>query len=216
MERISSFGFGPLTVHRIVTGPVQENAYIVVGAHAPGVIVDPGADGPDILKVINGIGAKPEAILVTHAHFDHIGAVERLRRALGIPAFLHPDARAQWDQSGLAAARWNMPFEQPGPPEGDLMTGTFEIGGLRLEVLPTPGHAPGHVSLYARQGFVIAGDALFKNSIGRTDLPGGDHALLLASIRTHLLSLPPETVVLSGHGLETTILAEAQSNPFLQ
>jgi hydroxyacylglutathione hydrolase len=215
MKRHEQFEFGTVTVHRLVTGPIEENAYIVLGADARGVIVDPGDDAQNILALAQASNAVIEAILVTHAHFDHIGAVEAVRRSLKVPVYLHPDARSQWDQSGLAAARWNLPFEQPGPPDRDLETGKLEIAGLMFDVLPTPGHAQGHVSLYSSQGFVLSGDALFKGSIGRTDLPGGDHALLLLSIREHLLRLPPETVVFSGHGSETTIGAEASLNPYL-
>ncbi len=215
MKPHTSFNFGPITVHRLKTGPIEENAYIVLGADARGVVVDPGDDADNILELIRTSNAVIEAILVTHSHFDHIGAVEAVRRELKVPVFLHPDARTQWDQSGFAAARWNMPFEQPGPPDRDLETGRLEIAGLSFDALPTPGHAQGHVSLYSSHGFVLSGDALFQGSIGRTDLPGGDHALLLSSIREHLLRLPPETVVLSGHGSETTIGAEAHSNPYL-
>ncbi len=215
MKRHEQFEFGSVTVHRLVTGPIEENAYIVLGADAHGVIVDPGDDADDILELIRASNAVIEGVLVTHAHFDHIGAVEAVRRSLKVPVYLHLDARSQWDQSGLAAARWNLPFEQPGPPDRDLEIGALEIAGLTFDALPTPGHAQGHVSLYSSQGFVLSGDALFKGSIGRTDLPGGDHALLLSSIREHLLTLPSETVVFSGHGSETTIGAEVGSNPYL-
>ncbi len=215
MKRHAQFEFGPITVHRLVTGPIEENAYIVLGADAHGVIVDPGDDADDILELVRTSNAVIEAILVTHSHFDHIGAVEAVRRSLQIPVYLHLDARSQWDQAGLAAARWNMPFEQPGPPDRDLQVGKLEIAGLSFDVLPTPGHAQGHVSLYSSHGFVLSGDALFQGSIGRTDLPGGDHALLISSIKNHLLTLPPETVVFSGHGSETTIGTEARSNPYL-
>ena len=215
MERHTQFSFPTARVDRLVTGPVQENAYIVVGADSRGVIVDPGADAEDILGLVETLGARIEAVLVTHAHLDHMGAVDPVRDALGVPVYLHPDARETWDQAHVTAARWNVPFAQPRPADRNLELGALEIGSLQFSVLNTPGHAMGHVSLYSSQGFVLAGDALFKASIGRTDLPGGDHALLIESIRSQLLSLPPETVVLSGHGLETTIGAEARSNPFL-
>jgi hydroxyacylglutathione hydrolase len=215
MKRHTQFEFGGIMVHRLVTGPIEENAYIVLGADAHGVIVDPGDDAENILALVQASNAVIEAVVVTHAHFDHIGAVEAVRRKLEIPVYLHPDARSQWDQSGLAAARWNLPFQQPTAPDRDLEIGKLEIAGLVFDALSTPGHAQGHVSLYSSQGFVLSGDALFKGSIGRTDLPGGDHALLLSSIKDHLLTLPPETVVLSGHGSETTIGTEMRSNPYL-
>ena len=215
MKRLSSFAFGDVQVHRLVTGPVQENAYLVVGSDQRAVLVDPGDDANDLLELIRQTNAKPEAILLTHAHFDHIGAVQAVREALEIPVYLHPDARDQYVQAALAAARWNLPFTQPQPADHDLLPGMLEVAGLVFQVLFTPGHAPGHVSLYSSAGFVLSGDALFQGSIGRTDLPGCDHALLIASITTQLLSLPAQTTVFSGHGPETTIGREIQTNPFL-
>ena len=215
MKRLSSFVFGTIQVHRLVTGPVQENAYLVMGADAQGVLVDPGDDADDLLALIRQTGAKPEAILLTHAHFDHIGAVQPVREALEVPVYLHPDANAQYAQAGLAAARWNLPFHQPEAADHELLPGLLEIAGLTFTVLFTPGHAPGHVSLHSSAGFVLSGDALFQGSIGRTDLPGSDQDRLIDSIRTQLLTLPPDTVVFSGHGAETTIGIEVQGNPFL-
>jgi glyoxylase-like metal-dependent hydrolase (beta-lactamase superfamily II) len=215
MKRLSSFAFGDVQVHRLVTGPVQENAYLVVGSDQRAVLVDPGDDAQDLLELIRQTNARLEAILLTHAHFDHIGAVQATREALEVPVYLHPDATTQYMQAGLAAARWNLPFMQPQPADRELLPGTLEAAGLEFQVLFTPGHAPGHVSLYSSAGFVLSGDALFQGSIGRTDLPGCDHALLMVSVATQLLSLPLTTIVFSGHGMETTIGHEAKTNPFL-
>lgn len=214
MRRLSTFEFDALRVHRLVAGPLQENAYLVAGADGGGFLVDPGDDAGDILELLGRAGARPAAVLLTHAHFDHVGAVAAVRAALGVPVYLHPDARGQLDAAPLAAERWGFAIEPPGPPNRDLIPGPLEIGGLALAVLHTPGHAPGHVSLRL-PGFVFAGDALFRGSIGRTDLPGGNHETLLQSIRQELLSLPPETVVLPGHGPESTVGLEARTNPFL-
>jgi hydroxyacylglutathione hydrolase len=216
MESLSNFKFGALELHRLVTGPVQENCYIVRHDSGVAVLVDPGDDAATILETIIKTNSSIKAILLTHAHFDHIGAVQELRTKLGVDVWLHPDAREQYANGHVSAARWNLPFHQPEPAENDLVPGDWKIDPLEFTVLFTPGHAPGHVSLYSKAGgFVLSGDALFKGSIGRTDLPGGDQGLLVLSIRTQLLTLPGETVVFSGHGEETTIAEEAATNPYL-
>jgi hydroxyacylglutathione hydrolase len=209
MKRLTSFDFGNLELHRLVTGPVQENCYLIRHETGVAVLIDPGEDSADILELVQKTNSSVKAILLTHAHFDHIGAVEATREALKVEVWLHPEARDQFMQSHLAAARWNIPFTQPDAPDHDLNAGTWQLGELEFEVLFTPGHAPGHVSLYSSVGgFVLSGDALFKSGIGRTDLPGCDHATLISSIRTQLFKLPGETVVFSGHGEETTIAKE--------
>lgn len=216
MQRLSSFKFGNLELHRLVTGPVQENTYLVRHNSGAAVLVDPGEDAVDILELVAKTNSSLKAILLTHAHFDHVGAVQVVRSKLSVDVWLHPEARDQYLQSHLAAARWNMPFTQPDAPEHELQAGTWKNGELEFEVLFTPGHAPGHVSLYSRAGgFVLSGDALFQGSIGRTDLPGANHQQLISSIRTQLLTLPGETVVFSGHGEETTTAHEAATNPHL-
>ncbi len=212
MQRLSSFVFGKLELHRLVTGPVQENCYLIRHESGAAVLVDPGEDAAEILELVSKTNSSVKAILLTHAHFDHIGAVQAVREALKVEVWLHPDARDQYMHSYLAAARWNMPFTQPDAPDHELLVGTWKQDKLEFEVLFTPGHAPGHVSLYSSAGgFVLSGDALFKSGIGRTDLPGSDHKTLISSIRTQLLRLPPETVVFSGHGEETTIARETSN-----
>jgi hydroxyacylglutathione hydrolase len=209
MQRLNSFTFGNLELFRLVTGPVQENCYLLRADTGAAVLVDPGEDAADILELVKKTNSSVKAILLTHAHFDHVGAVQATREALKVEVWLHPEARDQFMQSHLAAARWNIPFAQPDAPDHELLVGAWQLGELELEVLFTPGHAPGHVSLYSKaDGFVLSGDALFKSGIGRTDLPGSDHATLISSIRTKLFTLPDETVVFSGHGEETTIARE--------
>ena len=216
MQRLSTFKFGHLELHRLVTGPVQENCYLVRHESGAAVLVDPGEDAADILELVSKTNSSLKAILLTHAHFDHIGAVQEVRTQLSVDVWLHSEAREQYLQSHLAAARWNMPFTQPDAPEHELLAGTWKSGELEFEVLFTPGHAPGHISLYSRAGgFVLSGDALFQGSIGRTDLPGANHELLISGIKSQLLTLPGETVVFSGHGEETTIAKESVSNPYL-
>lgn len=209
MQRLDSFTFGNLELFRLVTGPVQENCYLLRHDSGTAILIDPGEDAAEILELVKKTNSSVNAILLTHAHFDHIGAVQATREPLNVEVWLHPEARDQFMQSHLAAQRWNIPFSQPDAPDHELQAGTWQLGELELEVLFTPGHAPGHVSLYSKTGgFVLSGDALFKSGIGRTDLPGSDHATLISSIRTQLFTLPGETSVFSGHGEETTIARE--------
>jgi len=211
---VQDFEFPPVRLRRVVTGIAQENCYLVLAGERA-LLVDPGDDAALILSEVRREGARVEAVLLTHAHFDHVGAVQEVREALGVPVLLHREAREQYARAGELATAWGLPFRQPEAPDGDLEAGDLPFEGFGLRALFTPGHAPGHVALASSAGFVLAGDALFKGSIGRTDLPGSDHATLLESIRRELLALPGGTVVFPGHGPETTVLAEARSNPFL-
>lgn len=207
--------FGSLTVERLVTGAVQENTYLIYGQDRQGFVVDPGADAGRILAAIENARMQPRAILLTHAHFDHIGAVEPLRRELGLSVYLDPRDLEIYRHGAVLAERWNLPFEQPADPDGPLTENqVWQAGDVQLTVRPLPGHAPGHVVLLA-EGLVLAGDTLFAGSIGRTDLPGGDLELLLQGIRRELLSLPDRTWVLSGHGPQTTVGHERLNNSFL-
>jgi hydroxyacylglutathione hydrolase len=209
----AEFPFPSIVVHRIVTGQIEENAYLIRFENADAVLVDPGDDAAQILELIRRTDSKVLAILLTHAHFDHIGAVQGLREALHVKVYLHRDAWDSYARAHIAPARYNLPFTQPDPPEEPLELGQLHFGALEFTGLFTPGHAPGHVALYSPAGFVISGDALFRNTIGRTDIPGADHALLIERIKTQLYTLPDATVVFPGHGAETTIGAEKIGNP---
>lgn len=212
---ITSLKFQHLTIEWFVTGPLQENAYLLHDAAQNAYLIDPGADAPEILKAIQDRNLKLQGILLTHAHFDHIGAVQPIREALKVKVHLHDADLTLYENASLSAARWNLQIEQPSPPDARLNHGdVIETGAIQLQVRFVPGHAPGHV-VFVGDGFVLAGDTLFKGSIGRTDLPGGNHTLLLEKIRSELLTLPDETVVLSGHGNKTTIGIERFRNPFL-
>ena len=213
MNKRPSFTFADITVDCLVTGPVQENSYLIRHTNGAAVLVDPGDDASDILELVRLTGAKVLAILLTHAHFDHIGAVQATRAALHAPVYLHEDAWTPYSRAHISAQRFNIPFTQPEAPEFKLELGAVKFGALEFMALFTPGHAPGHVALYSQNGFVVSGDALFKNTVGRTDIPGADHELLIRQIKSQLYSLPLETVVLPGHGSDTTIGAEMQSNP---
>ena len=212
---------GTLHVSTLTTGPVQENAALVWGPPDPegrklGFLIDPGDEAGRILDWVAGLGVQVQAILLTHAHFDHIGAVQPVREALKVPVYLHPDGLDLYRLGAQSAARWNLPFVQPGVPEHGVAAGqTFTAGSLTLTARDLPGHAPGHV-VFVGEGFAVVGDTLFQGSVGRTDLPGGDHEQLITGIRRELLSLPDDTVIYPGHGGPSTVGAERVSNPYLR
>ncbi len=198
-----------------VTGPVQENTVLVWGQTGEGFLIDPGDEPERLLVWLREHGVTVRAIVLTHAHFDHVGAVQPLREALGVPVLAHPAGLGLYRQAAASAARWQIPLPQPADPDGDLTQGqVLTAGDLQLTVRELFGHAPGHVVLIG-DGFVVAGDTLFQGSVGRTDLPGGDHHALMDGIRRELLTLPGETVVYPGHGDRTTIARERQGNPYL-
>ncbi|MGK0618852.1 MBL fold metallo-hydrolase [Meiothermus cerbereus] len=202
-----------MKVYGFAVGPLQENTYLLVGEDGRGAIVDPGDEPERILAEVRGVGLRPQAILLTHAHFDHVGAVAPLVEALGLPVYLHPADLPLYQSAAQSAARWGLHIPQPPEPTLPLAEGQTLDLGLGLEVLFLPGHAPGHVGFY-RPGHLISGDVLFRGGIGRYDLPGSDPQALFVSLQK-LLKLPPETVVYPGHGPKTTIAEERASNPYL-
>ncbi len=205
-------------VRGLVVGLFQENCYII-GSRRTGeaAVIDPG-DEPDLLLgALEQLGAKVEAILVTHTDIDHVGAVAPLAKATGAPVYC-----PKLEVPVLAdIMRW-VPWPGIGPFESydadATVAGgeTLQLAGFDIDVLFVPGHSPGHVAYsFADEGVLISGDVLFQGSVGRTDLPGGDHATLLASIASLLERLPDETVVLPGHMGTTTLGRERHTNPFL-
>lgn len=207
---------GEIRIWSLPTGPLQENCLLVAGAQQRGFLIDPGDDAGRILDLVRQSGVTVQAILLTHAHFDHIGAVQPVREALNVPVYLHPLDRTDYDSGKARAALFGLPFVQPAAPDHAISQGQlFTAGDLSLTARELPGHAAGHV-VFVGQGFVIAGDTLFAGSIGRTDLPGGNHPQLLSGIRAELLTLPDDTAVYPGHGPATTVGRERQTNPFLQ
>ena len=204
----------------LTTGPVQENAVLVWGPEQQGFLIDPGDEPERLLAWIRELGVQVQAILLTHAHFDHIGAVQPLREALKVPVYAHPDGLPLYRLGAQSAARWNMPFVQPTDPDHEIAPGqNFQAGSLTLSTRNLPGHAPGHVVFVAETpdgNFAVVGDTLFQGSVGRTDLPGGDHDLLIAGIRRELLGLPDDTAVYPGHGGPSTVGRERSGNPFLR
>lgn len=202
----------------ITAGPLDVNCYIISdGDSEEAVVIDPGGDGERIEELLRRNSLRPVNLVDTHGHFDHIGGNAYLMSAFpGIELCLHEDDLPLLRSAGEHADYWNMPFEDSPEPTRLLHGGELvRAGSLELEVMHTPGHSPGGISLYT-PGHVFTGDALFSGSIGRTDLPGGDHVRLVASIRERILVLPLDTVVHPGHGPETTVGEEAIHNPFLE
>lgn len=201
----------------LVVGPIQCNCYIVGDPKTKdAVVIDPGDQADDILASIEAHGLNLVAAVATHAHFDHVLAAQVIRQRTGAPFYLHagdmPILQAL-QQSGLMF----LGVEFPPPPEVDhhLADGDeLTAGSLKLAVLHTPGHSPGSISLLAEDEAVFVGDTLFADSIGRTDLPGGDHEQELASIRRRLFPLG-DLPVYPGHGRATTVGRERVSNPFV-
>ncbi|OLB69976.1 hypothetical protein AUI06_08005 [archaeon 13_2_20CM_2_52_21] len=202
-------------IHTIVVGTLQTNCYILQ-SDATAIIIDPGDEPERIVRFLNDIKVKPSKIVATHTHFDHVLGVDSIRTELNIPFLIHRDDLSMLE-SMQNRVRQFMGFEVPPPPkvDGYLKDGELlKLGDETILVLHTPGHSPGSISLSGDE-YVLTGDALFNQSIGRTDLPGGDLNTLVHSIRERLFKLGDETVVYPGHGPETTIGDEKLANPFV-
>jgi hydroxyacylglutathione hydrolase len=203
-----------LDVVRMELGPIGTNCYIVrtVGSEEA-VVVDPSGDPAEIRLSLARLGARCVAVLVTHGHWDHIGALAELAEGTGSPVYAPAG-----DRDLIVRVNERTPpgvHIRPHEPEHELAGGeTVELAGVSFEVLFVPGHSPGHLA-FAADGSLFSGDVLFAGSVGRTDMPGQDWDTLMASIRRLVDRFPPETIVHSGHGPETTIGRELQTNPFL-
>jgi glyoxylase-like metal-dependent hydrolase (beta-lactamase superfamily II) len=197
-------------------GPLQENCFLVRRDGADrALLIDPGEEAERLQAAMSELGVTPEAILLTHTHFDHIGAVAPIARATGVPVYCPRDELAILKDPGA--------FFPPmfGPVEGweaeHAVDGgdRLQLAGLDVEVVATPGHSPGHVT-FVIDGALFSGDVLFQGSVGRTDLPGADHATLMASIAGLLERFDDDTTVHPGHMGLTTLGRERATNPFLQ
>ncbi|RIW31068.1 MBL fold metallo-hydrolase [Bacillus salacetis] len=204
---------------RLPLGPLQTNCYCLWNEKKECVLFDPGEEAGKLIKWLKANQLNPLAILLTHAHFDHIGAVDKVREAFEIPLYVH-EKEAKWllDPSLNGSQLFAMSEMVRLKPADHVIKNekTLTVGSFTFDLYETPGHSPGSVSYYhGGEQVVFAGDTLFMGSIGRTDLPGGNHKELIKSIHDNLLTLPEDTIVLSGHGPETTIGNEMDSNPFL-
>ncbi|ATP41057.1 hypothetical protein CSE16_13910 [Solibacillus sp. R5-41] len=203
-------------------GPIQTNCYIVSNKKKECLIFDPGEDANFIMSTLRKNGLKPLAILLTHTHFDHIGAVDAVREGFeNLPLYVH-EKEVSWladplkNGSGKYAELPNYMVKAPNEEHILRQEGPLTISDFTFDVAYTPGHSPGSVSfIFNEDGFAIVGDTLFERSVGRTDLIGGSMKTLVQSIHDKLLSLPEDTIIYPGHGNYTTPAAEMDANPFL-
>ena len=210
-----------LKIKSFVFSPIQENTYLLYDEFNNCAIIDPGcyfdAEKEQLAGFIKKNGLEPKMLLNTHCHLDHVFGNKYIAETFGLVAQIHEKEKPVLEFAPASGLMWDMPF--------DNYTGEFiflkegdkiNIGEDELDVIEAPGHSPGHICFYSpKQNFLIGGDVLFNRSIGRTDLPGGNHAQLIKNIREKLFVLPDETVVYSGHGPVTTIGEEKRENPYL-
>jgi len=205
-----------MIIKRLVVGPLEENCYIVGDEKTKqAIVIDPGDEPDRIIEFIEKEGLQVSAIICTHTHFDHIGAIGDIKRATGAKILIHRDDIELYEGARDQAAFWGYDLDDIPRPDGFLAEGDIiQAGSLKFKVLHTPGHSPGGICLYGG-GIVLTGDTLFQGSVGRTDFHGGDMAKLKESFK-RLLDLPDDTAVLSGHGSETTIGREKRENLFAE
>jgi len=210
-----------LNVKAFSLGPVQTNCYIISNKQKDCILFDPGEESSKIIKVIHSNQLKPKAIFLTHAHFDHIGAVEELRQQFDLPLYIH-EKEVSWlddpmkNGSGRYAELPNYIVQKPQDGHIIRQEQAFNVADMQFKAVFTPGHSPGSISyIFEEDGFAIVGDTLFEGSIGRTDLVGGSHEVLLKSIHEKLLCLPEDMIIYPGHGSYTTPAQEMDTNPFL-
>lgn len=206
-----------MRIFKLAVGPFEMNSYIVAEDDGKAsLLIDPGDEPERILQLIRQQNLTPERIVCTHTHIDHIRHLAAVKSILNIPLFIHENDLPLLEGLKDQALFFDLNTSPVPDVDGFLQDGdVFKTGEMEFKVLHTPGHSPGSICLYA-QGHVFVGDVLFKNSIGRTDLYGGNYDQLIASIQKKLLTLPDETVVHPGHGEDTTIGAEKRNNPFLR
>lgn len=202
--------------------PVQENTYVLTNEKGQALIIDPGcyftAEEKTLQNFLEENGYKPVQLINTHCHFDHVFGNHFIAKKYGLELFIHPQEEVLLQFAPASVAQYGLTFTNYAGKLHYLNAGDIvQFGDDELQVLLTPGHSPGSISLYCEaQHFVIGGDVLFRESVGRTDLPGANAAQLTQSIRTQLYTLPDETMVYPGHGEPTTIGWEKKHNPFVK
>ncbi|MBW1962782.1 MAG: MBL fold metallo-hydrolase [Deltaproteobacteria bacterium] len=206
-----------MIIKELTVGPIMANCYIVgCNQTKEAVVIDPGDEADRILNSLAESNLSVAYIINTHGHFDHVGANRKMKEATGASILIHALDAPMLSQLSASAAAWGLSVEDSPMADKMLLEGQrVSFGMITLEVLHTPGHTPGGVSLYTN-GVVFVGDTLFAGSIGRTDFPGGDYDTLIASIRNKLFVLEDNVRVLCGHGPETTIGQEKRFNPFVR
>jgi hydroxyacylglutathione hydrolase len=208
-------------IESFVFNPFQENTYLLYDEKGNGLIVDPGCSTPEeVQRLVSAVRTKQidiRAIALTHAHLDHVFGVHALVQEFAVPLYAHPLSVTLIEQLPDVCRRYGIPpFHCPLPDKFLEAGDVLEVGSMRLEIVFCPGHSPDHIAfIESIRGIVIGGDLLFSGSIGRSDLPGGNHEQLLQSIRSELLVLPDYYQVYAGHGPQTTIGRERIYNPFV-
>lgn len=212
-----------LQIARFTFNPFQENTYLVYEPGGTCIIFDPGCydarEKEELKGFIEQKGLKPERLINTHCHFDHIFGNKFVEETYGLSLEIHSLEEQVLNFASQAAARFGIPYPEPSPPASRFIEDGewISLGNYELQAILAPGHSPGSLCfLEPTAKILIAGDVLFKGSIGRTDLPGGDYDTLISSIHKRLLPLDDEVQVLPGHGPATTIGEERRSNPFLE
>jgi len=213
---------GGIEIERLAVGPLQANCYIAACPTTRlAAVIDPGGDAGQIARRLESMKLKPLCVINTHAHPDHTAANAELKERYDLPIWIHKDEAWLLKQAGIMGKVIGL-FFPPSPPPDRLLEGgeKLHIGDMELKVIHTPGHSPGGICLYYGGGgdtlpVLFSGDTLFRDSVGRVDLPGGSAGALLSSIRERIPALPDQTRVLPGHGPETTVGREKMHNPFL-
>lgn len=202
--------------------PIQENTYLLYNEHNDCIIIDPGCyyeeEREMLLNFIQSKNLNPVLLLNTHCHLDHVFGNKFVAEKFRLIPHIHPLEKKLLEYAPTSGLMYNLPFDNYTGELAYIDEGSIlKVGDDELVAIFTPGHSPGSLSFYCKkQFFIISGDVLFQRSIGRTDLPGGDHATLIRSIQEKLMILPDETNVYSGHGPSTTLIAERNGNPFLK
>lgn len=205
-----------LNVEKIVVGAYQENTYVVYNEAKEALIIDPGDEAERIIAWIKENEWKPQAILITHTHIDHVMAIDPVREAFGIEAYVHEIEADTFQTPDMNMQASDIVVNKPAD---HLWTelGEHTVGSFTFDIALVPGHSPGHVVyIFKEDAFVICGDTIFRGSIGRTDLRGGDLRTLLLGILRDILPLPKHFILYPGHGESTTVQREIQTNPFLE